>query len=42
MNKKLEIFIDLFFKKLKGYKSKKIKLEKQELSSFINILLNKS
>tara|TARA_B100001989_G_scaffold245874_1_gene216111 strand:- start:229 stop:357 length:129 start_codon:yes stop_codon:yes gene_type:complete len=35
MNKKSEYLVDSIFKKLKGYKSKEINLEKENLKKFI-------
>ena len=40
MNTKFEFLVDLIFKKLKAYKSKKIFLEKENLEKFIFSLLN--
>ena len=39
MNQKSEYLVDLIFKKLKKYKSKKIYLEKENLKEFILSLL---
>ena len=39
MSTKQEFLIDLIFKKLKGYKSKEIFLEKENLKKFIFSLL---
>ena len=35
MTTKSDYFIDLIFKKLKNYRSKKISLEKEDLKNFI-------
>ena len=35
MNAKLELLVDLIFRKLKAYKNKKIILEKENLNKFI-------
>ncbi len=38
MTQKSEYIVDLIFTKLKGYKSKEIFLEKENLKKFINAL----
>ena len=40
MNQKMEFLINMIFKKLKNYKTKKIYLEKENLKKFILSLLN--
>ena len=42
MNAKSEYFIDLIYKKLKNYKSKKIFLEKENLKKFIFTLFREN
>ena len=42
MTTKSEYLIDLIFKKLKGYKSKRIFLEKENLNKFIYSLLKEN
>ena len=42
MNPKLELIIDLIFKKLKKYKTKEIYLEKENLKKFIYSLLKEN
>ena len=41
MNKKAKYLMDLIFDKLKRNKYRKINLEKDEFSKFINFLINK-
>ena len=38
MNPKSDYLVDLIFKKLKKYKSKKIFLKKEDLKNFISLL----
>ena len=40
MNNKLEYLIDLILNKLKNNKVRKIDLDKEEFSKFINFLIN--
>ncbi len=42
MNKKSDYLIDLIFNKLKKHSSRKINLERDEFSRFINFLINNS
>ena len=42
MNQKLELLVDLIFKKLKTYKNKKILLEKENLNKFILTLFKEN
>ena len=42
MNTKSEYLIDSIFKKLKGYNSKEIFLEKKLLNKFINLLFEEN
>ena len=42
MSNKKEYLMELIFKKLKNDSSRKINLEKEELTDFINSLINKN
>ena len=42
MNKKTENLIDLIFKKLKGYNSKEILLERENLKEFVSSLFKEN
>ena len=42
MKNKTEYLIDMIFKKLKNNNFKKINLKKEELTKFINLLINNS
>ena len=42
MTPKLEYLVDLIFKKLKKYKSKKISLKKENFSQFIFLLFEEN
>jgi len=42
MTKKLDYLVDLIFKKLKNYKSKKLLLEKNEFNKFISSLFKEN
>ena len=42
MRSQINFYNDLIFKKLKKYKLRKINLEKEEFSKFINFLINNS